>query len=291
MKFLKLLSLSLVLCICAAGAGAQEDLLQDHAGNPGTATDVPAYKKILPHKALYEIKMISKKGSARILNISGKMMFELKGSCEGWNTDHQFDLVYEYADSPSMRITSDFSTYETYDGNEFNFTSQRKRNGQLFKEIRGKSDLTGENAYKAIYSIPEGLVFDMSEGTVFPMKHTLEIVNLFETNKKFFNRIIFDGSDEEGPVEVNSFIGETVNVLAKIKPGPEIDANLLNAQARKVRMAFFPLDNMEEGSDYEMTLLFHDNGIISDMEIDYRDFSVSQTLVALEEIKWAECEK
>ena len=40
-----------------------------------------------------------------------------------------------------------------------------------------------------------------------------------------------------------------------------------------------------------MTLLFHDNGIISDMEIDYQDFSVSQTLVALEEIKWAECEK
>lgn len=267
---------------------------QDDAGQPAAETP-PAkdrtYKRILPHKALYKIKMISKKGSARVLNISGQMLFELKAGCEGWNTDHQFDLTYEYADSPAMRITSDFSTYETYDGDEFNFTSQRKRNGDLFKEILGNANLDANGEGQAIYTKPADIVFDLSKGTVFPMEHTLEVLNFMESDKKFFNRVIFDGSDEEGPVEVNSFIGDQVNAIANIKPGPDIDATLLNAPAWNVRMAFFPLADQQEGSDYEMTLAFHDNGIISDMEIDYKNFSVSQDLVALEKIESAECEK
>lgn len=31
-----------------------------------------------------------------------------------------------------------------------------------------------------------------------------------------------------------------------------------------------------------MSLIFHDNGIISDMSVDYQDFSVTQKLTALE---------
>lgn len=52
-----------------------------------------------------------------------------------------------------------------------------------------------------------------------------------------------------------------------------------------VRMAFFPNADTGALSDYELTMDFLENGIISDMKIDYADFSVSQKLVALEKIK------
>ena len=51
-----------------------------------------------------------------------------------------------------------------------------------------------------------------------------------------------------------------------------------------MRLAFFPLNNEEAISDYEMTLVFHKNSVISDMVIDYDDFSVSQKLIALEPV-------
>jgi len=42
-------------------------------------------------------------------------------------------------------------------------------------------------------------------------------------------------------------------------------------------------------ADYEMDVIFHENGIISDMFIEYKDFSVTQKLVALEKIKKENC--
>jgi hypothetical protein len=49
-------------------------------------------------------------------------------------------------------------------------------------------------------------------------------------------------------------------------------------------MAFFPLTDKESTSDYEMAMTLHDNGIIDAMEIEYDDFTLSQTLVALESV-------
>jgi hypothetical protein len=38
-----------------------------------------------------------------------------------------------------------------------------------------------------------------------------------------------------------------------------------------------------------MSLVFHENGLISDMLIEYDDFSVTQKLVALEKVDAASC--
>ena len=76
---------------------------------------------LVPHKALYDISLVATRSGSQVVNISGQMFYEWKPTCEAWITDHRFSLFYEYADSPGMRITSDFSTHETYDGNLFNY--------------------------------------------------------------------------------------------------------------------------------------------------------------------------
>jgi len=55
-------------------------------------------------------------------------------------------------------------------------------------------------------------------------------------------------------------------------------------------MAFFPLAMDSADSEYEMDIIFHENGIISNMLVEYKDFSVSQKLIALEKIKDNGCE-
>lgn len=246
---------------------------------------------LAPHKAIYDIRMVSRHSGAEVLNISGQMLFEGKVSCEAWTTDHRFKLVYEYADAEPMLISSDYSTYETLNGRELNFTSRRERNGELFEEVRGHAALDEKSAGQAVYSLPEGLTFDLAAGSLFPTAHTEAVLREAAAGKKFFSGTVFDGSDQEGPVEINTFIGKPVtNINAVVPAAKAIDKKLLASPARNVRMAFFPLNKPQAEADYEMDVVLHDNGIISDMYINYGDFSVTQKLIALEKLENPACD-
>lgn len=257
---------------------------------PAFAASAEAIAKgLAPHKALYNIRLVATHSGSQIIDVSGQMVYEWKPTCDGWLTDHRFKLLYEYADSPGMKITSDFSTFETFDGKDFSYSSRRQKDGEVYQEIRGHADAEA-NGGKANYTIPEEIKYDLAKGTLFPMGHTLELIKHAEEGKKFYSAQIFDGSDEDGPIEINSFIGKKQAPSKESLSNPQIDKSLIDGKAWNVRMAVFPTKDQEEESDYEMSMLFHENGIISDMLIEYDDFSVKQTLVALEKLPADTCE-
>lgn len=274
---------SSLLCfalVLMAGGGVAG---QAQAGQPGGIA-----AGLVAHKALYDIDLVATHSGSQILNISGQMAYEWKPDCEGWLTDHKFNLHYEYADSPGMRISSDFSTYESFDGKNFNFTSRRVRDGEMYQEILGHADL-GPTGGTAVYRMPESIKYELAKGTLFPMSHTVELIRHAEKGDRFYSAQIFDGSDEEGPIEINSFIGKETKARKGLYDNPKIDKDVLDGKAWKVRMAVFPVKDQEEESDYEMSMDFHENGVISDMLIEYDDFSVKQKLVALEKIPAESC--
>ena len=244
--------------------------------------------KLVPHKALYDIDLVATRSGSQIANIGGKMYYEWKPSCDAWVTDHRFSLNYEYSDSPAMRIASDFATLETFDGEQFNFSARRSRDKNLYEELRGVASI-GDEKGQVKYTLPEDLKFTLTKDTMFPMRHTVELAKRLHSGGKFFPATVFDGSDDEGPVEINTFIGNPVNAMKILEGSDKIDMTLVNTLAWNVRMAVFPAESDISTSDYEMNMVFHDNGVISDMLIEYGDFSVTQKLVALERIEGDEC--
>ncbi len=250
---------------------------------------------LVPHKALYDIKLVSVHNGSQVLNIGGQMYYQWKPSCDAWITDHRFSLSYEYADAPPMQIASDFTTYESFDGKTFDFSSRRRRDGELFQELRGKAkldqDINGTKAGEVVFRDPPDLKFTLEPGTYLPMMHTLALLDAAKSGKKFFTATVFDGSDDEGPVSVNAFIGREIKASGNFQKAASLDDNLLNTPSWKVRMAFFPENAQEEKSDYEMTMTLHNNGIISDMQIEYDDFAVRQKITAIESVAADECGK
>lgn len=241
--------------------------------------------EFIPHKALYELELAGTKSGSQIVNITGQMFYEWYPSCDGWISNNHFTIFYEYADLPGFGVSSDFSTFESFDGQKMDFTSQRKRDRVVLSQVRGyaeKNNKTGENG-KAAFSIPYGLNYELPTGTFFPMEHSLSVLKAKKAGKKFYNATVFDGSDENGPLEINAFIGREVE--PNIVMNKDIDADLLKSPASSIRLAFFPLKDSASSSDYEMSAVFHDNSVISDMLIDYDDFSVHQKLVALEKLE------
>lgn len=255
---------------------------------PGPAVAAP-YGGLAPHKAIYTIKMTAKSSGSPILNISGEMYFELKSGCEAWTTDHRFNLNYEYADSPPMKITSDFTTYEPYAGGALDFNSRRMRNGELFEETRGRAESTPGKGGTAVYSLPEDLRYKLPPGTLHPMAHTAKLVEQAKTGKTFYTATVFDGSDDQGPAEISTFLGKPESAPAALSKIKEIDQALLKSPGHNMRMAFFPLSSGEGGAEYEMSALFHENGIISDMTVEYKEFTIHQTLTALQALEPESC--
>jgi hypothetical protein len=65
------------------------------------------------------------------------------------------------------------------------------------------------------------------------------------------------------------------------------DNPLLKSPAHRVRLAYFPAEDEKGNSfgaepDYEMTMILHENGVVSSMQIDYEQFSLKGNLSALE---------
>lgn len=253
----------------------------------GAVNDVRKNMGMSPHKALYDIKLAGVKSGAQILNISGQMVFEWQPSCDGWLSTHRFNLLYEYADSEPMMIASDFNVFESFDGKTLDFTSQRKRNGQLFEEFMGNATLDETGQGKAVYSRPDGLEFQLKPNSLFPTMHTIRMLNAIKNKEKFFHSSVFDGADEEGPVEINAFIGKSVTPTFSETTAKNINADLVKPSAHTIRLAFFPLSQNAPSPDYEMNIDLHDNGVISSMFIDYGNFSITQKLRALEPLKSA----
>ena len=231
------------------------------------------------HKAIYDIRMKSAGTGSQVLDVRGKMLFTFKKSCDGWISNHKFALDYEYTGTSPVQIESKFTSFEKFDGTLLNFSSSRMANGEQDQELRG---LAKTNINKATYSIPENLSFDLSKTTLFPAMHTVKLIEAAEQGKKIVNATVFDGSDDQGPVEINAVIGKKFMG----EPDDKLNQKLTSRSGWSMRLAVFPnaKDDNQTTSDYEMTMTLQENGIIRDMLIDYHNFSVTQKLVALEPI-------
>lgn len=235
---------------------------------------------LVSHKAIYDIRMKSSAAGAQVLDVRGKMLYSFKKSCDGWISDHKFSLDYEYTGTPPVKVESKFTSFEKFDGSLLNFSSNRLANGEPDQELRGIARIS---AKKAIYSIPEDLSFDLSKITLFPAMHTVKLIEAAKGGQKILNATVFDGSDDQGPVEINAVIVKKVN----LEPDAKLDKDLVGKDGWLMRLAVFPKseDDNQSISDYEMTMTLQENGIISDMVVDYHNFSISQKLVAIEQVK------
>lgn len=246
------------------------------------------------HKALYDYKMVSVESGAGVSGIKGKMYYEQDDACDAWTTDQRFTTEYQYPERRPMVNSSHYVAWESKDRSLFHFSSERQENGIPTEQLRGSVVRAADGAAKAEYSRPDDLSFDLPKGYVLPIWHTLELIRLARSGEKFFNAVMFDGTDAEGPVEINAFIGKkaTAEEIKKAAQAgkKKVDADLLPQEAWHMRLALFPLDEKETISpSYEMDMIMHANGVVSHALVDYKSFKVEQTLAALEKLPIKKC--
>lgn len=262
---------------------------------PATAVSDPAAiarEQIAPHRALYDIRIDKVKSGSQILGVRGKMLYTLRKTCSGWITDHRFNMFYEYSSAEPMEVETRFSSFENFEGTRLDFSSARFHDGEMAERIRGRAALDPQHpdTSSADFMIPADVHYDLSGGTFFPISHTWYLIDQAKKGRKIVHAVVFDGSDDKGPVEINAVIGRAVPRSAP-KNEARIDIKLLDRDGWAMDMAVFSRDQNEAMADYELTMDVLDNGIVRDMKVDYHDFAISQKLTALESIKPDKCEE
>lgn len=250
-------------------------------------TPARAEGELALHKAIYELRMKTADPSAGLNGINGKMYFEQDATCDAWTTEHRFTTDYQYAETAALTTTSRYIAFESKDGKIFSFNASREEEGDQTEQIRGSVERRADGTADAIYSRPEGTSYSLPAGYYLPTAQTLETLRRARAGEHFFSVVMFDGTDEDGPVELSTFIGKkaTPDEIKSVAGKNGIDAALLPAEAWHVRMALFPLIDRDESEPaYEMDVILHGNGVISHALIDYKTFTVEQTLTGLEKL-------
>ena len=252
--------------------------------------------RIEPHKALYQMEVVKIHAGSPITDLSGEMFFKWEDHCEAWSTDHRFTIDYFYTDRPSVSVTSHFVAWEDKRGDRIQFVSEGYTDGVLDEKTRGESRRLEDRSGVVDYQEPQGLDFQLEKNFFFPAQHTVATIYNALEGKRFFNSVMFDGTDQEGPSEVNVFIDQDSQnqpMAPRFQDNPAIDTSLLDGKAWNMRLAFFP--EQGEGSDsptpaYEMRVRLHENGVVSDIVVEYDNFSVRQKLLALSALPSSNCQ-
>lgn len=245
--------------------------------------------EIAPHRAVYNMSMDAVKNGSEINDVSGKLLFEWSDTCDGWATQQQLQLHFNYAEGDESNVSSAIISWESKDGKRYNFNVRRMTNDKETENYRGRAT-TDEKGGIGKYAIPKDKKDAvLPAGTLFPSAHTTLIIQEALEGHKFFTRRVFDGSDEEGSADISAFIG---NRLDKVDENMSEDLRknpLLAKPAWPVRLAFFAPSSETGEPDYEMDLTLQSNGIARYMKIDYGDFSVAGVMSGLEALPPTKC--
>jgi EipB-like len=250
------------------------------AALPAAAVD------IAPHRALYTMTLGSAKSNSGVVAASGTMVYAWGETCDGWTVEQRYKLRMDYSDQGTVEISSNYVTWESKDGLRYRFNDRKLRNGEVEEEIRGAARLEGPGKPGvAEFSRPSETRLELAPGTVFPTRHTLELIERAAAGEQFFGRHVFDGAGVESPTEITAAIGGQDAAADDAR----IASPLLERPSWRVRLAFFPAESASEQPDYELGMRLQDNGISRDMVLDYGDFEIRARLDDLEPLPKPSC--
>lgn len=261
---------------------------------------MPAPLPILAsHKALYAVSLTSTRPGSDYSDVSGKMALEFNDRCNVWTTRQKSLLRTVSGDETEELSNNDFKSSESKAGDLYTFSVRQTESGDV-TEYSGSAARNGpDGSGIAEYSAPEHKTYKLPPHFLFQTAQQVKLIEYAQRGGRFLGGDMFDGSEGGGAARFNA-------VLLKPLPkssDPEVKSPLLDSPAHRVRVAFYPAEGTVdpgaqhsetavvdgEQPEYEITMTLHDNGVVSDYDYDYQDFSVHGKLEAIQVLPRPRC--
>lgn len=241
--------------------------------------------ELLPHRALYNMTLISARSGSGVETVQGEMIADWSESCDGWTLDHRSVFDVGYSSGQNVRIVSNIATWESRDGLQYRFNVTNKTNDEVTERTEGRADLAGPNAGgKAVFEQPNPETSALPPGTIFPTEHSRLVLRDIGGGPMILSHVVFDGLTDDGPLQVSTVIG------AESPPdGATTVTGLRGLRSWPVQMAFFPTGKGAAEPEQEIGMRLYENGVGDAMVLDFGDFKVRANLTRLEVAKHPSC--
>lgn len=251
--------------------------------------------QLAPHRAVYTITLDRTAAGSGVSELSGRMVYELKGSvCKGYVQTIRFVTQTE---SPKGKQTlMDLRSFYREDGDarRFRFETRQFQDERLAETVAGDAQRGDDKgAVRVTVKKPRHLRKTFGRDVLFPIQHTIEILEAARAGKKVYAADLYDGSEK------GAKLYETTAVFGDRKPPgynsslpPAENGKLLDGQsAWPVSLSYFDKTTSAGDSipEYELAFLFFENGVSRKLFIDYGSFAIKGRLTRLEMLKPDDC--
>lgn len=251
------------------------------------AASVSSAAGLSGHKAVYTIDLKSARSSSGVVGVTGGTVYEFADACNGWIIENKSYMVFSYAEGPRIETSWAFSAWESKDAKAFRFTVRHSRNGKIIDDIEGRISRAarGEGGVAQI-TRPEESEIPFPKGTQFPTEHMLTLLNAAKAGESVVRKVLFDGAGLDNPFDVNAVIGGVHQPHGIDAKGGE---DFTKSPTWAVRLAFFPLPGQAAAPEYEMEVLYREDGVAEQILQDFGDFVLKADLHRIEKLPESGC--
>lgn len=250
---------------------------------------------IAPHRAVYEITLEHASPGSGVVEMTGRMVYEMSGShCKGYEQKMRF--VTRMTNQEGIAQINDLrtSSFEDLATHHLRFSSSQYENQKLSEASQGSAGPSnGATFTKVELTKPSKKTVKLPSDIYFPIQHSLALLDSARSGEAIFTANLYDGSDKgEKFYETNAVIGKPRNASVKSQSASRnFGAKLDGLTAWPVAISYFEPGPVETDQlpTYELSFLFFENGVSSDLFIDYGDFSIRGELKELTLLKKAKC--
>ncbi|TLU73058.1 cell envelope integrity EipB family protein [Lichenicoccus roseus] len=228
------------------------------------------------HRATYELSLDRVEGGG-VVAATGHMTYQVTDTCTGWATQQQLRLQTVTRDGGPTNLVSDYATLESKDGHHLTFDMRQRANGATTEQVRGEATIpapgSSDGAGSIAYTLPHPAKLALPPGTLFPMAHTLAILQAAEAGKKSLAPVLFDGTGPDGAQD-------TYVLITGLQPPPsQSDRPPLAALgSAQVHVAFFSRAPGTISPDYEAAMRYFSNGVSDRVLMDFGTFTMRATM-------------
>lgn len=243
-----------------------------------SATPVVAIE-LVSHRAAYRLALDPSRASQDVESAAGAMLYEVVDRCGAWTVQQRFTLQVVGRGGQTYEMSSDYVTWETQDGTRLRFRLRQATDGAVTKTVIGEARLERPGGPGVVrFTAPEEREMRLAPGTLFPMVHTVRLIEAAQRGERVLAAPLFDGTSEDGPQDTNTVI------VGLIPADPAVGfAALRDLRSWRVRIAFFEPGGASQ-PDYEVGIRYFENGVADELKMDFGEFAVAGRIAEFERL-------
>jgi len=244
---------------------------------------------LAPHKAVYDLSLLSTKGSEAPTSARGRIVYEFSGNaCEGYTVSFRQATELVSAEGRPQLLDTRSTTFEAGDGKTFRFRIETLSDGRTTKLVEGSAERASD-ALSINLRSPEPTKADLGVTAFFPVQQTLKGLAAARAGETTLEINAYDGWGDGQKVY------HSLNIIGRPSSKPSDDEAgkteaMKNMQRWPVVASYFDRDKPDGAPIYTLSFEMWENGVSSNLKLDYGDFILGGKISQFELLKPRPCE-